>query len=413
MSVSEKSQNHFTVILILGALASISPFSIDMYLPGFPAMAKQLNTSIDKVQLSLTSYFVGIAFGQLLYGPVLDRFGRKKPLMIGLLIYIAASITCAFAGSVEWLIALRFVQALGGCVGMVASQALVRDIFPTNKTAQAFSSISLVIAVSPMIAPTVGGYVTSTAGWPWVFIILAGITSMILIIAYFMLPAGKGANVKLSLKPKAVAKNFYLVVRHPQFLVYSLAGGLATAAPFAYIAGSPDVFINQYHVTEQQYGWIFALIAGGMIGSTQLNHIILKRATSENAIRYALIFQGVVGMLLVGGTLLGGWNLFALLALMFLFLCGQGLIGPNTSALSLAPFEHHAGSAAALLGAWRMGTGAMISATVSVLHNNTAMPMVGVMAVCAWISLIILISGRRVIRIRTKKRDEKEVSILI
>jgi DHA1 family bicyclomycin/chloramphenicol resistance-like MFS transporter len=398
-----KSKDSFFLILILGALATISPFSIDMYLPGFPAMAEQLHTSIDKVQLSLTSYFIGIAVGQLLYGPILDRFGRRKPLMIGLLIYVAASITCAFANSVEWLIAIRFAQALGGCVGMVASQALVRDIFPPNKTAQAFSLITLVIAVSPMVAPTVGGYVTSSVGWQWVFIILAGITSMILVAAYVMLPAGKGANPKLSLKPKAVTKNFFLVARHPQFLVYSLAGGLATAAPFAYIAGSPDVFINQYHVTEQQYGWIFALLAGGMIGSTQLNHIILKRITSENAIRYALMFQGVIGILLVGGTLLGGWHLFPMLVLMFLFLCGQGLIGPNTTALSLAPFEHHAGSAAALLGAWRMGTGALISATVSVLHNNTAMPMVGVMAVCAWISLAILIAGRGVIRIRTRR----------
>lgn len=386
--------NNFLLILILGALATISPFSIDMYLPGFPGIAKALNTSIDKVQLSLTSYFVGIAVGQLLYGPLLDRFGRRRPLYLGLFIYVCSSVLCAIAGSVESLVAYRLLQALGGCVGMVASQALIRDIFPVNKTAQAFSLITLVIAVSPMIAPTVGGYVTAHFGWQWVFIVLATITALIGLASYYYLPAGKGPNEKMSLMPRAVMKNFFLVARHPQFLVYGIAGGLAMAAPFAYIAGSPDVFMNLYGLSEQQYGWVFALLAGALIGSTQLTHILLRYWKSEIIIRNALIFQGIIGVLLVAGTLYGGWGLYSLIGLLLLFLAGQGLIGPNATSLSLAPFEHHAGSAAALLGAWRMGAGAIMSAMVSVFHDHTALPMVGVMASCAWISLLLLIVGR-------------------
>lgn len=247
-------REHFFIILILGALATISPFSIDMYLPGFPAIARDLKTSIDQVQLSLTSYFIGIAVGQLMYGPLLDRFGRKMPLYIGLIIYVIASIGCALTHSVHALIAMRFLQALGGCVGMVAAQTLVRDLFPVKKTAQAFSMITLVIAVSPMIAPTVGGYVTAAFGWHWIFIILSGITTMMIVAVYFFLPKGKSPDPTISLMPKAVLGNFRIVIRHPQFLIYTLAGGLATAAPFAYIAGSPDVFMNIYKVSEQQYG---------------------------------------------------------------------------------------------------------------------------------------------------------------
>ena len=179
------------MILILGSLATISPFSIDMYLPGFPRIATDLNTTIDKVQLSLTGYLIGICIGQVLYGPLLDRFGRKKPLYAGLVIYILASIGCAMTSSVEALVVMRFFQAIGGCVGLVSSQALVSDLFPKDKRAEVFSMITLVIAVSPMIAPTVGGYVTAAFGWNWVFIILAAITLLIIAAIYFFLPTGK------------------------------------------------------------------------------------------------------------------------------------------------------------------------------------------------------------------------------
>ncbi len=378
------------IILILGALATISPFSIDMYLPGFPKIANQLNTSIDKVQLSLTSYLIGICIGQLVYGPLLDRFGRKKPLYVGLFIYILASLACALTESVESLIFMRFVQAIGGCVGMVASQALVSDLFPVSKRAEVFSMITLVIAVSPMIAPTVGGYVTSMFGWHWLFIILAGIVAIMMAGIYFFLPKGKVADNSVSLKPKSVLASFITVIKQPQFLIYTLSGGLATAAPFAYIAGSSDVFMNIYKLTEQQYGWIFALLAFAMIGSTQMNHFLLRKFTSEQIIRTTLIGQTFVGLLMVIGVWGQWFNLYTLIGVMFIFLCGQGLTSPNTTALSLAPFKKHTGSASALLGSWRMGAGALVSAVVSFLHNGTALPMVGLMAACATIGLIIL-----------------------
>jgi DHA1 family bicyclomycin/chloramphenicol resistance-like MFS transporter len=403
-------RQHFVIILILGTLSTISPFSIDMYLPSFPAIAESLHTSIAQVQLSLTAYFVGISAGQLLYGPLLDRFGRKPPLYAGLVVYLLASVGCALTSSIETLILMRLLQALGGCVGLVAAQALVRDLFPVDKTAQVFSLLTLVVAVSPMIAPTVGGYATVAFGWHSIFLILAGITAVILVAIYYVLPDGKQADPSLSLKPQAVLGNFMMVLKQPQFLTYALAGGLATSAPFAYISGSPDVFMNIYQVSEQHYGWIFAFLAVGIIGPTQLNHILLKRFSSEQIVHTVLVYQSVVGILLIVGVWADWYGLYGLIGMLFLFLCGQGLTNPNASALSLAPFVRHAGSAAALMGSFRMAFGAVVSGTVSLLHNNTAVPMVGVMTACVISGLFVLLIGERAIQYKNKQLDTEEPS---
>ena len=167
------NSKHFrTFLLICGALSAIAPFSIDMYLPGFPHIAQDLRTDIAHVTLSLTSFFVGISLGQLFYGPALDRFGRKKPVMIGLAIYMLAAIGCGLATSVQWLIAFRFLMAIGGCAGMVAVRAIVRDLFPVNEIAKTLSLLMLVMGAAPIVAPTIGGYVVTTMGWRGIFLLL-------------------------------------------------------------------------------------------------------------------------------------------------------------------------------------------------------------------------------------------------
>ncbi|UFH56456.1 Bcr/CflA family multidrug efflux MFS transporter [Spirosoma sp. KNUC1025] len=401
-------RQHFIIILILGTLSTISPFSIDMYLPGFPAIAKDLHTSIAQVQLSLTAYLIGISAGQLLYGPLLDRFGRKWPLYAGLTVYILASVGCALSTSIETLIAMRLLQALGGCVGLVAAQALVRDLFPVNQIAQVFSLLTLVIAVSPMIAPTVGGYASVAFGWHSIFIILAAITVLILISIYFVLPDGKKPDTSLSLKPQAVLSSFFTVLKQPQFFTYALVGGIATSAPFAYLAGSSDVFMNIYHVNEQEYGWIFAFLSIAIIAPPQLNRFLLRRFTSEQLILTTLTYQSIIGLLMVLGTWADWYGQYGLIMMLFFFLGGQGITGPNATALSLAPFSRHAGSAAALMGSFRMGFGALVSASVSYFHNNTAMPMVGVMTVCVVIGLLLLLAGQRAVRYLASKHDVNE-----
>lgn len=406
-------RQYFTLVLILGALSTISPFSIDMYLPGFPAIADDLGTTIDVVQLSLTSYFIGIAAGQLLYGPLLDRFGRKKPLYAGLSIYVIASFGCALIHSADALIWMRFIQAVGGCAGMVAAQALVRDLFPVERIAQAFSWITLVIAISPMIAPAVGSYVAIAFGWQAIFLILAALAALLIASVYFALPNGKGPDRSLSLLPKPVLKNFATVIRQPQFLLYTLAGGIATSAPFAYIAGSADVFMNIYGVSEEEYGWIFAFIAFFIIGSTQLNHFLLRRFTSGQIIKTTLIYQTVVAFMLIGGTWFFTIGKYELIALTALFLGGQGLTNPNANALALAPFSKHAGSAASLVGSFRMGMAGLVSALVSLLHNGTAMPMIGVMTGCVLVGFAVLMAGRSFVKSSFAKGGTGEDAIVI
>jgi DHA1 family bicyclomycin/chloramphenicol resistance-like MFS transporter len=402
------------LILLLGSLSTVSPFAIDMYLPGFPAIAGDLDTTIDRVQYSLTAYLIGIAAGQLLYGPLLDRFGRRRPLYVGLTVYILASVGCAFSTSIDALIAMRFLQALGGCAGMVAAQTLVRDLFPANRTAQAFSSITLVIAVSPMIAPTLGGYVTAAIGWQSVFYILAFITLLIAVCIYIWLPEGRKADKTLSLRPSNVMRNFYKVVKEPQFVMYALGGGIAMATPFAYIAGSSFVFMDLYGATPKQYGWIFAVVAGGIIGSSQLNHVLLNRFSSQQLVKVTLRFQTVIGLLFVLGVWLDWFNLPGFLGMTFIFLAGQGLIGPNSTALSLAPFTQHTGSAASLLGSFRMAMGGFATAAVSIFHNDTALPMTICMVACPVIGISILTLSKGVVRYRAyRKRMEEDSSILM
>ncbi len=410
-----KTRSKFFLILVLGMLSAIGPFSIDMYLPGFPAIAKDLDTTIAHVSLSLSSFFIGISAGQLLYGPLLDRYGRKKPLYVGLTAYLLTSIACIFITSADSLIALRFLQALGGCAGMVASRALVRDLFPVEESAKVFSLLMLVVGVSPIIAPTLGGYITASIGWKYIFVALGIMAAFVLIAVYVALPEGRKPDTTLSLKPSAIIANFLSVLKEPQFYTYALTGSIASAGLYAYIAGSPYVFMEIFKVTEKQYGWIFALVAIGLITSSQVNSFLLRTYKSEQIIKVALLCQTITGAALFAGSALGLLGVLSTIFLICIFLCCQGFTFPNTSALSLAPFSRNAGSASALLGSIQMAIGAATSALVSFLSNHTAVPMTGVMACCAVISFTIVMAGSRMIvkRASVEQAEEEAAEMII
>jgi MFS transporter, DHA1 family, multidrug resistance protein len=395
--------NRSLLIFILGLLSAIGPFSIDMYLPGFPTIAANLHTTVDRVAYSLSSFFFGVCFGQLLCGPLLDRFGRKKPLLTGLVLYILASLGCALSNSVEILIVFRFLQALGGCVGMVAPNAIVRDIFPVDQNAKVFSMLILILGVSPILAPTVGSYVVANFGWQVVFIILAIVTTLILVAVIKWLPESKSPDPTYSLKPKSVIIGFIQVSKEPQFTTYAFAGSIASAGLFAYLAGSPFVFMQLYGVSEQHYGLIFALIAVGLIGSSQLNNLVLRKYNSAQILRGVLLSQSFIGLLLVAGTVTGVLGLYSTIVLIFFFLCCQGFTFPNSAALAMAPFTKGAGSASALMGALQMVCGALASALVGVFFNNTAVPMAAIMAICCIIGFVILHLGHRQIEYKAKQ----------
>ncbi len=389
---------YISLILILGGLTALTPFSIDMYLPGFPAIAKDLSTSPAKVSLSLSGFFIGIALGQLIYGPLLDRFGRKKPLYIGLSVYIMASIGCVFIHSINGLISLRVIQALGSCAASVASITLVRDLFPVEDNAKVFALLILVLGASPMIAPTAGGYIISSYGWHAVFIVLTLICVLIFTCSILWLPAGNAPDLERSLKPVPITKSFLEVFTNPQFYTYCLTGGLAFTGLFAYVAGSPVVFMSVFGVSQKTYGWIFATLSIGFIGSSQLNNLLLKRFNSQQILRFILICYVVLAILFFLFSQLGWLSLPVMMIFLFGLLACVGIANPNTAALTLAPFDKNAGTASSLMGAIQMGLGSLISVFISLFEKPSLTPLAIAFLISSLFAFIMLKLGSRQIK---------------
>jgi len=391
-------QKYFSLILVLGSLTALGPFSIDMYLPGFSAIAKDLNTTVNSVSLSLSSYFIGISAGQLLYGPLLDRFGRKKPLYIGLLVYILASLCCVFVTDIDSFIILRFIQAVGSCAASVAAMTMVRDLFPVKDNPKVFAKLMLVLGLSPMLAPTIGGYVTADFGWHAVFIILTLMGVAILTAVRFALPSHYKPDTSISLKPRPIISNFLMVLKEPQFYTYAFTGAVAFAGLFTYVAGSPMIFMDIYEVDEKTYGWIFALLSVSFIGSSQLNSILLRKYSSEQLVRAALISQSIISVIFLAGVMNDAFNLYGIIAMFFLFLSCLGLASPNTAGLSLAPFAKNAGSASALMGAVQMILGSVASIAVGIFVKDSMTPITVILLASSSLALLILTIGKRNIK---------------
>ena len=393
-STNRTKQQNFFLIFILGLLDTIGPFSIDMYLPAFPEIADDLHTTVQNVSLSVSTYFLGFAAGQILYGPLLDRFGRKRPLYIGLSFYIVATLMCGLSNSINVFLVMRFFQALSGCVGAVAALAMVRDFFSPEKTASVISLLILIIGLSPMLAPTAGSFVAVAFGWRYVFITLAAIALIVLLLVIFFLPEGQPPDTTVSLKPKPILLNFKNIILEPQFYVYTLAGTFSFAGLFVYVAGSPAVFMDGFRLSAKMYGGIFALLSVGLIGSSQLNHVLTRRYKSEDIFRVATIIQTFTATIYFIGVLNDWYGLIANIILLFIILSCTGLCYPNAAAVALAPFERNAGSASALLGFIQLGVGGLLSSGVGVIHTKGSFSTSLLIVITSFIALLILLAGR-------------------
>ncbi|MFV8326989.1 multidrug effflux MFS transporter [Flavobacterium sp. ZS1P14] len=403
---------YIKLILILGSLTALGPFSIDMYLPGFAGIAKDLNTSVANVSMTLSSYFIGISAGQLLYGPLLDRFGRKKPLFLGLLVYILASLGCVFVKDIDTFIGLRFIQAIGSCAATVASVSMVRDLFPVKDIPKVFSLLMLVVGLSPMLAPTIGGYITADYGWHTVFFILMCMGVLILLSAQIGLPNTFKPDTSISLKPKPIIANFISIVKEPQFYTYAFTGAVSFSGLFTYVAASPILFMDIFKVDAKTYGWIFAFMSLSFIGSSQLNSLLLKKFTSEKMIYGALITQSIVSILFLILAMNGLLGLYETIAMLFLFLACLGISSPNTAGLTLAPFSRNAGSASALMGAIQLGLGALASFAVGIFVKDSMLPMVVIMTVTTITAFAILTIGKRTIKKTIATSHDEGIAIV-
>lgn len=390
-------KKYISLVLVLGSLTALGPFSIDMYLPGFTGIAKDLNTSVNNVSLTLSSYFIGISFGQLLYGPLLDRFGRKKPLYIGLFVYILASLGCYFVTSIDYFIGLRFIQAVGSCGASVAAITMVRDLFPIQEIPKVFAKLMLVLGLSPMLAPTIGGYITEDFGWHMVFLILTIMGIAVLLASKFLLKSTHKPDISISLKPTPIINNFILVLKEPQFYTYAFTGGIAFSGLFTYVASSPVIFMDIFNVDGKVYGWIFAFLSISFIGTSQLNSYLLKQYSSEQLISVGLKLQFLISLIFAIGIYFNWFGLYGVIAMLFLFLGCLGFCNPNTTALSLAPFEKNAGSASAVMGAVQMGLGALASVAVGIFVKDSIMPVTMIFIGSSFLALLILHFGKRTI----------------
>ncbi len=392
--IHRSKQQNFFLILMIGALNTITPFSIDMYLPAFPKIANDFHTSIGNVALSASTYFLGFALGQIIYGPLLDRFGRKLPLYTGLILYIVATIGCAASGTIEMLWVIRFVQALSGCVASVAAMAMVRDFFPVEQSARIISLLVLILGASPLLAPTAGSFVVAAWGWHFVFLFLAAIVFIMLLFVFFFLPEGHQADTSISLKPKPIINGFKIILLEPRFYVFALAGSFSFSGLFVYVAGSPAIFMDYFHMGAKVYGGIFALLSLGFIGGSQMNHILTRKYNNEEIFRTTLIFQVIASAIFLFGALNSWYGLIAVIAFLFVLLSCAGLTYPNAAALALAPFSKNAGSASALLGFIQIGIGGLISSGVGMLHFKGSLSTALIMACTSAIALIILLAGK-------------------
>jgi DHA1 family bicyclomycin/chloramphenicol resistance-like MFS transporter len=388
------------IILILGALSAFGPLAIDFYLPGFPAIAFAFGTDERHVQLTLASYFLGLSIGQLAYGPVADRFGRRVPLLVGVGLFTLASLACAFAPTLEWLIAARFIQALGGCAGMVLSRAIVSDKCDAVQSAKVFSQLMLVMGLAPILAPMLGGLLVNLYGWQSIFLVLTGFSAVCSLAVALGLPESMPAAHPRH--PLAGALGQYRrLLADRIFLGHALTGGIAMAGMFAYIAGSPFVFIKLYGVPPEHYGWLFGTNAAGFILVAQVNARILGRLGPAYLLSRAVWVYLVAALALLGIAGLHTQALWPLLIPLFICIASLGCIIPNASACAMNGQWARAGSASALLGCLQFSVAAGASALVGVLHDGSAIPMATVISLCGILAVTAAVLTRRLQR----KRD--------
>ncbi|MEN0052627.1 MAG: multidrug effflux MFS transporter [Mucilaginibacter sp.] len=392
---NKKNVNTWVIVIVLGLLTALAPMSIDMYLPAFPDIARNLHTEISKVTLSLSVFFVGVSAGQLIYGPLLERFGRKRPLYVGLIIYALAAVACAASTSVEILIAARLFMALGGCVGMVATRAIVRDLFPIEKNAQIFSMMMLVTSVSPIIAPTAGGFIAATFGWRYIFVVVMILALIVLAGIYYLIPESHEPDSSISLQPKSILNGFAAVLDNRQFLFYALAGSLCSIGLFSYISSAPSIFLNHFHMEQKRFGWIIGSVSVGVVLASQINNLALKYFKMHQVALTAAAVQLLIGICFVAACMSGLNSITATISFIFALLACLGFISPNTTSLAMAPMDKDAGDASALIGSMQMFVGAASSAVISALSDKSVLTMAIVMASGAGLVLLLLLSVRK------------------
>ncbi|MFI5766300.1 Bcr/CflA family multidrug efflux MFS transporter [Streptomyces sp. NPDC051563] len=382
------------VTFILGGLSALPPLSMDMYLPALPTVTTALDSPAATVQLTLTACLAGMALGQLVIGPMSDKWGRRRPLLTGMVVYVLATAICAFTPTVELLIAFRLLQGLAGAAAIVIARAVVRDLYDGVEMARFFSTLMLISGVAPIIAPLIGGQVMRFADWRGVFLVLTVVGALLTLLVWRRLGETLPPERRQTGGVGAALRTMRGLLADRVFTGYTLAGGFAFAVLFAYISASPFVVQEIYGASAQTFSLLFGVNSLGLIAVGQINgKLLVGRVSLDKVLGYglAVITTASVALLLMTSGVFGEVGLFPICAGLFVLMSAMGLVLPNTNAQALMRAPHAAGSASALLGTSSFLVGAVASPLVGIAGEDTAVPMALVQVTCSFLAVFCFV----------------------
>ncbi|AKD39106.1 bicyclomycin resistance protein-2 [Pasteurella multocida subsp. multocida OH4807] len=384
-SSTKTTWNQTALICFLGTLVGFGPLSIDLYLPSLPTIAQELNTSMEWVQLSVSTFLTGFCVGMLFYGPISDRYGRRVVLLIGMFIYIIASLACSLANSIEQLLVARFLQAFGGGVGPVLGRAIVRDSFPPHRMTHVLSMMQLVTMLAPLLAPFIGGLILLWFGWPTQFLLLAFIGLLCWVITYFFLAETNQNRQQTPLNLVTFFQAYCRILKHRLSFGYILCLGAMFGGMFTYVAGTPFVYIDYFHIPAQDYGYYFGINVIGIVIATLVNNKLVKHYAVNRVLMGEMVLVLFAG---IGFFFADPDCLLAIMLPLFVFVGLTGAITPNVMSGLLKQHSHTAGAAMALAASMQFAGGFIASSALSYFFNNSPQTMLWVMSACALVAIV-------------------------
>ena len=392
--MTTRPHSSFKIVFILGLLAMLMPLSIDMYLPALPVIAAQFGVPAGSAQMTLSTYILGFALGQLLYGPMADSLGRKPVILGGTLVFAAAAVACALAQSIDQLIIMRFLHGLAAAAASVVINALMRDIYPKEEFSRMMSFVMLVTTIAPLVAPMAGGAVLVWFSWHAIFWILALAALLASAMIFFFIDETLPVERRQKFHIRTTMGNFASLFRHKRVLSYMLASGFSFAGMFSFLSAGPFVYIELNHVSPQHFGYYFALNIVFLFVMTIINSRFVRRVGAINMFRAGLWIQFVMAIWMVVSAFLG-IGFWALVVGVAAFVGCVSMISSNAMAVILDEFPHMAGTASSLAGTFRFGIGAVVGALLSMATFNTAWPMLWAIAFCATSSILFYLYASR------------------
>ena len=392
--MTTRPHSSFKIVFILGLLAMLMPLSIDMYLPALPVISAQFGVPAGSAQMTLSTYILGFAIGQLLYGPMADSLGRKPVILGGTLVFAGAAVACALAQSIDQLIIMRFFHGLAAAAASVVINALMRDVYPKEEFSRMMSFVMLVTTIAPLVAPMVGGAVLVWFSWHAIFWILAVAALLASAMIFFFIDETLPVERRQKFHIRTTMGNFASLFRHKRVLSYMLASGFSFAGMFSFLSAGPFVYIELNHVSPQHFGYYFALNIVFLFVMTIINSRFVRRVGAINMFRAGLWIQFIMALWMVVSAFLG-IGFWALVVGVAAFVGCVSMISSNAMAVILDEFPHMAGTASSLAGTFRFGIGAVVGALLSMATFNTAWPMLWAIAFCATSSILFYLYASR------------------